>query len=662
MRYKVILTLILGLIDFFSCSANKYNLPTETIGNSTFYCYKVKAKETLYSISTKLGISQEEIINYNPSVVDGLKKDYVLFLPVDLFDNKIIPQSQTSTNNFSFKHTVKKGETLYGISKTYGISQEAITTKNPSVNNGIKPGQILIIPQVFTISENNEDNSEIIYHTIQKGETLYRLSKIYNTSIENILKLNPGITTNNFKIGVVIKITSNSNKSKLQEVNTTIIKPYIAQKGDNLRNIAKSQGVDYDVLKTANPNISKVKPGLTIQIPIDTIQTIEVLVSEGSESELRYNESERIQEIYDSIHNVEQNKVINIALLLPFMLNEQIISKQSQHYTEFYKGFLLAVNDIKFNNNLNINVLAYDIRNNLETLDSILCLPEIKKMDLIFAPENLEQLNIISDFCQQNNIYFVNTFSLKTDKYNVNPNMIQINTPQDYLLSNVCDWLEDNFRDHSIIFIHKIGTSYKELTKDIKSYFKSNGNEIIELEYNKVFTSDMLSEIMRTDKKYLIIPTSGSNSLMSHLILASKRLRSEHIDINFAVLGQPEWIIYVNDWKNNYHSVNTYLYSRFFADSSNYNIIDFENKFINWYGETPIQGTPTFSYLGYDLGRYFIEAMNERGNDFNTFKTEFKGLQSAIDLERISSWSGLINKSIFIINFNTDNNTYTIIK
>ena len=189
MRYKVILTLILGLIDFFSCSANKYNLPTETIGNSTFYCYKVKAKETLYSISTKLGISQEEIINYNPSVVDGLKKDYVLFLPVDLFDNKIIPQSQTSTNNFSFKHTVKKGETLYGISKTYGISQEAITTKNPSVNNGIKPGQILIIPQVFTISENNEDNSEIIYHTIQKGETLYRLSKIYNTSIENILKL-----------------------------------------------------------------------------------------------------------------------------------------------------------------------------------------------------------------------------------------------------------------------------------------------------------------------------------------------------------------------------------------------------------------------------------------------------------------------------------------
>ena len=54
--------------------------------------------------------------------------------------------------------------------------------------------------------------------------------------------------------------------------------------------------------------------------------------------------------------------------------------------------------------------------------------------------------------------------------------------------------------------------------------------------------------------------------------------------------------------------------------------------------------------------------MNERGNDFNTFKTEFKGLQSAIDLERISSWSGLINKSIFIINFNTDNNTYTIIK
>ncbi len=651
------------MIGIITMNAESYNLPTRTIGNSEYYCYKVKSKETLFGISKQFGITQDELVKYNPSVVDGLKKDYVLLLPVNLLDSRK-NNSNIEINNTSFTHTVKKGETLYGISKTYGISQEDIIAENPSANAGIKSGQILIIPQPKTKGiNNNDDNKDVItYHTIQKGETLYRLSKMYNTSIENILKLNPSVTLNNFKTGVVVKIVANSQKSDTIEVESTIIKPYIAEKGDNLKKIAKKTSVDIDDLESANPNISKVKPGMTIQIPVDTTQSVEVTLSEGHEHELMSNNSFRIQEIYDSIHTIEQKNAINIALLLPFMLDNEEISKQTNLYTEFYKGFLIAINDLNYQLRNNVNINAYDIGSNILTLDSILDLPEMKEMDLIFAPENIDQLNSISKFCAENSIYFVNSFSLKTEDYSTNPNMIQINTPQDYLYSDVIEWISEKFLDYEMIFIHKTGTNYKELTKDIKNHLEQNHIVTKEIEYNKVLTYDILKNNLEPNKKYLFIPTSGTNSVMTNVVLASKKLKSQNPEIEFAVLGQPEWILYVDDWKANFHSVNTFLYSRFFADESNYDIKDYNEKYTEWYEEEVTQGAPCFAYLGYDLGRFFIEALNEYGNDMNSVDSQYKGLQSALNFERISSWSGLVNKSIFIINFSNNNNTYTTIK
>ena len=130
----------------FSIEAYAMNLPVRTIGNTDFYCYKVKAKETIYGISKKLNISQEDLKKYNPSIRNGLKKDFVLLIPTHLIDD---------------------------------IEQKAFVE-----NTGTVPG--------------------VEYHRIAKGETLYSLSKRYSTTIEDILSLNPGISPSNFKINDVI--------------------------------------------------------------------------------------------------------------------------------------------------------------------------------------------------------------------------------------------------------------------------------------------------------------------------------------------------------------------------------------------------------------------------------------------------------------------------
>jgi LysM repeat protein len=88
-------------------------------------------------------------------------------------------------------HTVQAKETVYGISKQYGISQSELYKANPKIEqNGIHPGDLLVIPgKVDTITEEiMKDASKVsdtftddnfIYVTIQPKETLYNLSKKY---------------------------------------------------------------------------------------------------------------------------------------------------------------------------------------------------------------------------------------------------------------------------------------------------------------------------------------------------------------------------------------------------------------------------------------------------------------------------------------------------
>ena len=70
------------------------------------------------------------------------------------------------TNN---TYTVQNGDTLYGISKQFNTSVQKLRELNDLSSDNIVESQILII------SENDEDNpSECVYYTVEKGDNLYQ--------------------------------------------------------------------------------------------------------------------------------------------------------------------------------------------------------------------------------------------------------------------------------------------------------------------------------------------------------------------------------------------------------------------------------------------------------------------------------------------------------
>ncbi|WMW78689.1 LysM peptidoglycan-binding domain-containing protein [Flavobacterium sp. 20NA77.7] len=90
-------------------------------------------------------------------------------------------------------HVVVKGETLYAIAKKYQITPEDIIKNNPDAVNGIKENQTLLIPSKNGLPSTIVTTANDTTYVVQKGETLYAISKRFGISVDTILAKNPSI-------------------------------------------------------------------------------------------------------------------------------------------------------------------------------------------------------------------------------------------------------------------------------------------------------------------------------------------------------------------------------------------------------------------------------------------------------------------------------------
>lgn len=131
-----------------------------------------------------------------------MKKIVQLFIFVAI----LLTASAANAQESHFIHTVSKGQTLYSISRMYQTTVKDLIDLNPECIANISVGQKIKIPQVQTSNSTAQNSDSVIYHTIKQGETLYRLGKMYNITPQEICAANPGLSISNFRSGEVIMI------------------------------------------------------------------------------------------------------------------------------------------------------------------------------------------------------------------------------------------------------------------------------------------------------------------------------------------------------------------------------------------------------------------------------------------------------------------------
>ncbi|MBK8807805.1 MAG: LysM peptidoglycan-binding domain-containing protein [Bacteroidales bacterium] len=133
-------------------------------------------------------------------------------------------------------HTINAGETLYSLGKLYGVSVEEIAAKNVNVLKGLSVGQQIKIPfkeKTEIVKLSNVNGVKSYTHVVKLGETLYGISKKYNVSPEQIKEHNVGLT-NILTVGQVLYIPTASKSSvSSNQTTTTTVAPVKGTKSTN---------------------------------------------------------------------------------------------------------------------------------------------------------------------------------------------------------------------------------------------------------------------------------------------------------------------------------------------------------------------------------------------------------------------------------------------
>ncbi len=113
-------------------------------------------------------------------------------------------------------HIVEKGDTLYSISRKYNVKVDEIKSLNGFSDNNISVGQKLRIPGNDSSQSKSAQKTVAETHTVQKGETLYSISRKYGLSVEQVKAFN-GLSGNELKVGQVLKLNADAVASSKTE-------------------------------------------------------------------------------------------------------------------------------------------------------------------------------------------------------------------------------------------------------------------------------------------------------------------------------------------------------------------------------------------------------------------------------------------------------------
>ena len=227
--------------------------------------YIVKAGDTLYGISNQYGVSVTELASLNNVDANSLKVGQKL----------IIPSNSGLNPDNMFMYTVKKGDSLYSISKLYGTSVDEIKKLNYLKNNNLVVGQVLRIPEVYTKPDSMIVPNYISY-TVRAGDTLYSIAKKYGVSADTIIQDN-SLKNNNLSIGQILRIRSKEGEVLEcfgEDFNDSIsnYNVYKVQRGDSLYSIARKYGISVDDIKRVNNlNNNTISIGQELKIPSNNI-------------------------------------------------------------------------------------------------------------------------------------------------------------------------------------------------------------------------------------------------------------------------------------------------------------------------------------------------------------------------------------------------------
>lgn len=642
--------------------------------------HKVQRKETLYFISRKYGVSIDEILSYNPGLTQ-LKRGETIRVPQ--WGSQPLPGA-AQTGAEASVHWVQAGETLYSISRRYGVSVTALLEENPGARE-LKQGMRLTIPGRRTTGAGPGTlpaSEEYSMHIIQQGETLYSLSKKFGVSADRLVALNPALDRS-FKAGTEIRVPRVA-------VVTPAVTPaqgegtqrHIVAAGETLFSISGKYGVEMGELVAANPVLEGRPPRTG-----DTLVVRGAAKPASAEVSAPGRTPSADCKVKTSYHDPEE---VRVALLLPLMidanryLNAEFLSGKSddepadgnhpnqvaatpykegyisfqgssENFLHFYEGALMAVDSLR-QMGIKVRLDVYDTEQKPAKVKSLVASGDLEHADLIIGPVFPNEQKEISDYARERQITVVSPLSASDEVTKGNPYFIQINPPREFVAQKTVEHMVASYPNGNLVVLQTGNSSVsaeKEaelLRLEIARKGGNDGKERVKLVNYRKEGFSVLREAMVNGRKNVILISSDNEAEVSVAVSNVKMLAR---DFDVTLIGNNRFPQFESINPESFHAGNLEYLTPYWPDTRQRVTRSFVSKFRNFYKGEPNQ----FSMQGYDALFYFTKAYSDFGKGMLQCipNASAQLVQGNYRFEPLTS-GGFINHGLIVVLYTSDFN------
>ena len=509
-----------------------------------------------------------------------------------------------------YSHIVLERQTLYSISKAYGVTLEDIYRFNPTVKEvGLKKNSIIIIPSQDAIKSSV---------TVQMPEP---------AKTPEATKEEPAVKPQE-------KARKESEAKPQAKEKTKRI--HIAKWYEDLDVIAEQYGVTVDDIMKAN-NLTGRKlvkrQKLIIPYPGEETVTKPTVVAEVAPTP-QVPAEETVAEVVDSV-TIEPVSKVNLSLVMPLTNSE---GEPHRNNMDFYCGALLAVYDMA-NEGIDCNLNVCDIMN----ADSGFDMESLTKSDMIIGPVSTADLTRMFNAVPAGTTV-VSPLDPRAEKLiTEHSSMIQIPTPHQVQNRDLIKWMEEDFTegDRAVMITEK-GARQTGIVNIMKEALDSSSLAYQTFSYSILEGRDVteaLTGLMSEEGKNRIVIASESEAFVNDVVRNLNLLIYNNLDI---VLYAPSKIRGFDTIEvENLHKTSTHVSLAYYVDYESPLVKEFLLKYRALFNTEPNQ----FAFQGYDVTRYFADQYTKAGKNWKEGLdgNETEMLQSTFMLRRQPSGGHLNN-------------------
>jgi LysM repeat protein len=561
--------------------------------SSKMRSHTIEAGETLYSIARKYNVPTGVIMNANPGVSpESLTIGQFLTIPEPHSGIKE-PEVISDASDRYIEHIVSKGETLYSISRHYGVIIDSLKKHNAGLEYSLYIGQKLKIPVTH-------QSPEFIVYLPDKTERLDQIAEKHQIEPDELTVLNPEIGRKARK-GQPIKIPT-----EYSEVMDDVI-----------------PDIEDDPVKSESPCVGwKSSPEKTLNVALMLPLFLETA---------------------DSIFAIKESDYSKLTNLNSF------------RFLHFYSGFLLAVDSMK-KQGLNINLFVYDVDNSDQKVNAVLNKSELGRMDLIVGPLYALSFTQVASFAKNHKIPIINPLSPREEVIQNNPYVFKLKPSTDVQTDLLLDHILRKYSNSNVVLVRhnkyqfqspasylrnnlnsrrpeKVGIPNSQIIKIMSPRDKKNlftENKVIDYEkINRNLTDTTYFNNYVKEAIYVNDSTLGlkiSLSLARHnLVIAfsddivfSKEVLSQlnklSQDYSITLFGIPEWHAYPDLETSHLLNLNLHSFTSSLVNYKDENTKKWVEQFRQKFNSEPT--VSNFAFDGFDTGWYFMNALNRFGKHF----------------------------------------------